>query len=276
MDLTPIETLHPRLDAEHGLLVLNLDHGKANEMGTAQLDALERLCEILEGDASVSCLCTTSRRISKRGTPIFISGANVTERIDWTPDRVNQHVVRQRELMRRIRHLPLYTTVVTHGVTLGWGTEFVLTADYCIATTTASFALPETGLGIIPGARGTAELAATVGPGHAMRLGCTGEQIDAAEARTIGLVHEVVDDVDQGLHRVTTLAKRLSARSPTAVASFKRALLAGLGESEADRLALEARAYAHCVGSGEAAIGRAAFADIRAGRTPTWGPRTTP
>lgn len=77
--------------------------------------------------------------------------------------------------MRRLRHAPLFTVALTHGVTFGWGTEFLLTADYCIATPTARFALPETGLGIVPGARGTAELALQVGPAQALRLGCTGK-----------------------------------------------------------------------------------------------------
>lgn len=276
MDLNAFETLHPRLDEARSLLVLELDHGKANEMGTEQLDALERLCEALETDGSVTCLCTTSRRLSKRGTPIFISGANVTERAQWSPEQVNAHVIRQRALMRRLRHLPLFTIVVTHGVTLGWGTEYVLTADYCIATETASFALPETGLGIIPGARGTAELAALVGPAQAMRLGATGETVNAEAAVSMGLAQERVDDVDAGLERVHAMAARLQTRSPTAVASFKRALLAGLGQPESDRLDLEAKAYAHCVATGEAAIGRASFADIRAGKAPQWGPRSTP
>ncbi len=273
MDLAPIAALHPVLDLERRLLVLSLDHGKANEMGSAELDALARLCALLEGDASVGCLCTTSRRVSSKGTPIFIAGANVTERVGWDDDRIKAHVLRQRELMRRVRRLPVFHVVLTHGVTLGWGTEYLLTADYVLATPTATLGLPETGLGIIPGARGTAELARLVGPAHALRLGCTGETIDADEAQRIGLVQEVVPDVEAGLGRVALLAERLRQRSPTAVVAFKRALLDGLGQPEAVRLELERRAYEHTVDTGEAAIGRAGFAAIRDGKAPEWGPR---
>ncbi|MCB9750382.1 MAG: enoyl-CoA hydratase/isomerase family protein [Myxococcales bacterium] len=266
--------LHPRHDAARRLLVLELDHGKANEVGVAQLDAFDALCELLEReDSPISCLCTTSRRQSKRGTPIFIAGANVTERAGWDNDRVKRHVIRQRELMRRLRHLPLFTVVLSHGVTLGWGAEFLLTADYTLATPGASFGLPETGLGILPGARGTAELALALGAAQALRLGCTGEQVSASEALRIGLVQEVVDDLDAGLARVHSLAERLRTRSPTAVAAFKRGLLASLGREEATRLELERQAYERCVDAGEAAIGRAHFSAIRAGETPPWGPR---
>ena len=227
-------------------------------------------------ESEVSCLCTTSRRVSGRGIPIFISGANVSERVGWTDDRVKLHVVRQRGIMQRLRHAPLYTIVLTHGVTFGWGAEFVLTADYCLATPTARFALPETGLGILPGARGTAELASLVGPAQALRLGCTGEEIGADEALRIGLVHETVTDLEAGLARVRDVARRLRSRSPTAVAAFKRGLLGALGRPEAERLAIERAAYEQCIDTGEAAIGRAAFSARRASgeaETPPWGPR---
>jgi enoyl-CoA hydratase/carnithine racemase len=195
----------------------------------------------------------------------------VTERVGWDDARVKAHVIRQRKLMQRLRRLPLFNVALSTGVTLGWGTEYMLTADYPMATAAASFALPETGLGIVPGARGTAELASLIGPAHALRLGCTGDSIDAREAARIGLVAELVPDLDAGLARVETFAEQLRRRSPLAVASFKSALLDGLGRSEPERIALEEAAYERCVDLGEAAIGRSSFADIREGKTPAWG-----
>jgi enoyl-CoA hydratase/carnithine racemase len=273
MDLSAVEILHPHFDEGLRLLTLELDHGKANEMGTAQLDAFVALCELVESNPEITCVCTSSRRMSKKGKPIFIAGANVTERGGWDDTRVKAHVVRQRDTMRRLSRLPVFTIALSHGVTLGWGTEFLLTADYTLATPTASFALPETGLGILPGARGTAELANRVGPAHALRLGCTGESIDAKEAARIGLVQELVDDVDAGLERARALARASRTRSPIAVEAFKHGLLDALGQPEPTRIDIERRAYERCVDSGEAAIGRASFAEIRAGNTPEWGKR---
>jgi len=273
MSLERIAALHPHHDPELRLLTLNLDHGKANEVGTVILSAFEALCELLEA-GDVTCLCTTSRRLSKSATPIFIAGADVTERTGWPDDRVKAHVRRQRSILERLRRVPVFTVALTHGVTLGWGVEFLLTADYCLATPSARFGLPETGLGIVPGARGTAELALAVGPAHALRLGCTGEEIDADEAARIGLVHEVLPDLDAGIARVHQLAALLRRRSPTAVAAYKRGLLDALGRPAAQRLEIEAAAYEHCVDTGQAAIGRAAFSAIRAGETPAWGPRS--
>lgn len=275
LDLSSIAGLHPTFDPERRLLVLQLDHGKANEMGGEQLDAFEALCALVESDDRIACLCTSSRRVSKRGKAIYIAGANVTERTGWDDRTVKAHVHRQRALMRRLRRMPCFSIALSHGVTLGWGTEYVLTTDYAIVTGSASFALPETGLGIVPGARGTAELAHRVGPAHALRLGCVGESVGATEAARIGLVQEVVADVDAGLVRVQAMAEALRRRSPTAVAAYKQGLLDGLGQPEAVRLARESEAYELTVDTGEAAIGRASFAAIRSGETPEWGPRRT-
>ena len=90
----------------------------------------------------------------------------------------------------------------------------------------------------------------------------------------IGLVQETVDDLDAGLERARRLAGAVSRRSPTAVAAFKRGVLAAVGRDPAARTAIEAGAYALCVESGEAARGREAFKAMLAGGTAEWGPLT--
>lgn len=255
------------------LVVLELDHGKANEMGSEQLTEIERLAAELEGGEAVALL-TFSRRTSRRGTPIFVAGANVTERTGWDDGRVKQHVRWQRQVLGRLRAAPVFHVAVVSGIALGWGTEYLLCADWRIATPGAVFGLPETGLGIVPGAGGTAELWAHVGVPHALRLGMTGERISHDEAHRIGLVQELADDLDAGLGRARELATMVARKSPTAVAAFKGGVLAAVGTAPEGRPELEARAYETCVDAGEAAIGRAHFADVREGRTPPWGPRS--
>jgi enoyl-CoA hydratase/carnithine racemase len=250
--------------------LLEFDHGKANEMGSEQLRAFEALPEQL-GDARA--LVSFSRRRSKRGTPIFISGANVTERVGWTRDQVAGHVRWQRATLARVRRLPLFHIAVVNGVALGWGTEYLICCDYRIATEDATFALPETGLGILPGAGGTSELWTLIGLPQTLRLGMTGERISAAEALRIGLVQEVVADVDAGLARAQELAAGVARKSPTAVAAFKQGLLEAVGLSVDDRVEVEAQAYEHCLDSGQAAIGRENFSAIRSGGEVPWGPR---
>lgn len=275
MDPSRFEILHVRLADEHGHVVLvELDHGRANEMGSDVLREWDALADALErGPARV--LVTTSRRRSSKGTPIFIAGANVTERGGWTDEQVKSHVRWQRDLLARLRRAPVFHVVVVDGVALGWGTEFLLTADYRIACPEASFGLPETGLGIIPGAGGTSELWSLVGIGQALRLGMTGERIGADEAVRIGLVQEQAPDLEAGLARAHALAAMVVRRSPTAVAAFKRGVLDSVGIGPGQRTELEAAAYETCVDHGDAAVGRAGFKQILAGEPVAWPARST-
>jgi enoyl-CoA hydratase/carnithine racemase len=271
MDTAPYALLHV---SQNGPVVsVRLDHGRANEMGRDAVAEWARLAQDLEsGDATA--LITHSQRRSAKGTPIFISGANVTEREGWSTAEVRAHVAWQRATLAALRRAPVFHVAVVNGMALGWGTEFLLTADYRIATPEAVFALPETGLGILPGAGGTSELWSMIGPAQALRLGMTGERIDAAEAQRIGLVQEIRPDVDAALARAGELAALAARRSPTAIAAFKAALIAAIGQPGPAREALEARAYELCLDSGEAAIGRAHFKEITAGEAVAWGPRT--
>jgi len=254
------------------VLEVELDHGRANEMGSAQLDEWERLAGWIEA-GPCRVLLTWSRRRTARGTPIFIAGANVTERADWPQDRVLAHVRRQRAVMARLRRAPVFHVVVVDGLALGWGTEFLITADYRIAGPGAAFALPETGIGILPGAGGTSELWTLIGAPQALRMGMTGEQIDAREALRIGLVQERLDSLELGLDRARALAAQVVRRSPTGVAAFKRGVLSSVGQDVGTRQEIEAAAYERCVFNGDAAVGRAAFKEITAGQPASWPPR---
>ncbi|NCG17780.1 MAG: hypothetical protein GWP91_02040 [Rhodobacterales bacterium] len=273
MDLSSYKTLHVTAEDEGRIIVLEFDHGKANEMGFAQLTEFERLTADLIADNEAVALITWSQRRSSRGTPIFVAGANVTERGDWPKERVVEHVRWQRRVLKGLRTVPVFHIAVVSGVALGWGTEYMLVSDYRIAAEGAVFGLPETGLGILPGAGGTAELWAHIGVAQTLRLGMTGERILPEEAQRIGLIQESMSTTEQAMERARSLARRAAKNSPTAMAAFKSGVLASVGADPADRSATEVAAYEHCVETGQAAIGRTHFKDIRNGITPPWGSR---
>ncbi len=264
---------HPEMET---VWTLEFDHGKANEVGSGVLAEIDRLVAALSASDGPVGLISFSRRTSKKGTPIFIAGANVTERTDWTDADVKKHVRYQRSVLSKLRAAPVFHTCIVNGVALGWGTEFLITADYKLASSSASFGLPETGLGILPGAGGSSELQSLIGLPQTLRLGMTGERISAVEAHRIGLVQELGDDFDTCFARATELCRLVSRKSPSALAAFKRAALSAVGQSQAVRVEGEALAYEHCVDTGEAAIGRQAFDTIRQGGTPNWNPRKLP
>lgn len=272
MDLDAFKNLHVTLEDQDRRVALRLNHGKVNACGSAVIAELEALAAQIEADTRVQTLVCRSDKVTASGKPIFVAGADVTERADWTDDQVAAHVSRQRNALLRLRLLPVFSVVLVEGLALGLGTELMLAFDYRIATPAAAFALPETGLGIIPGALGTALLSSAIGINQALRLGCSGERIAAEEAARIGLVDELQADAAAARQRADALAAQVGLKSPRAIAAFKAAALGNVGQVM-DRIKAESNAYLGQLRNGDAAVGRAAFKDIRAGVRPDWEPR---
>ncbi len=78
-----------------------------------------------------------------------------------------------------------------NGPALGGGLEVALAAHARIASTSASFALPEVKLGIVPGAGGTQRLPRLIGPLAALDMIATGRQIAPDEAQQLGLIDRI-------------------------------------------------------------------------------------
>ncbi|MGE4431516.1 MAG: enoyl-CoA hydratase/isomerase family protein [Sphingobium sp.] len=82
--------------------------------------------------------------------------------------------------------------VMAHqGPCLGGALELSLCADFRLASTTARYGLPEIALGGIPGSGGTSRLVRLAGPHWARWMVLANKQVDAEQARMIGIVHDV-------------------------------------------------------------------------------------
>jgi enoyl-CoA hydratase/carnithine racemase len=115
-------------------------------------------------------------------------------------------------------------TVVAHqGPCMGGALELSLAFDFRIASTAASYALPETRFGAVPSAGGVARLTRIVGPHWARWLLVAGEAIDAAKAESIGLLHALhTPEALKGA--ADELCTRLGAMPPEATGAAKLAI----------------------------------------------------
>ncbi|MEU7874940.1 enoyl-CoA-hydratase DpgD [Dactylosporangium sp. NPDC049140] len=114
-----------------------------------------------------------------------------------------------------------------NGWALGGGFELVLACDIVVAAEHAVFALPEVGLGLVPGAGGAFRLARQLPLKHAMGYLLTGRRLTAATALRLGLVNEVVpgDRLDECVAEWTA---DLVRAAPLAVRAIKEATLRSL------------------------------------------------
>ena len=85
------------------------------------------------------------------------------------------------------------TIAAVHGFALGGGFELALACDLIVADATAVVGLPEVSVGVIPGGGGTQLLPRRVGAARAAELIFTARRVEAAEARELGLVDQLVD-----------------------------------------------------------------------------------
>ncbi len=122
-----------------------------------------------------------------------------------------------------IRAFPKPLIAAVEGFALGGGFELALMADMMVLGPTAKLGLPETNLGLIPGAGGGQRLLALAGRARASRMILTGEVIDAETALSWGIAaYASASPLAEG----EAIAARLALRAPLALMAAKRALIA--------------------------------------------------
>lgn len=123
----------------------------------------------------------------------FCAGADLKERVGMSQDEVKEFLGNLRETFSRIAALPIPTISAVSSMALGGGLELALTTHLRVFASTAVVGLPETRLGIIPGAGGTYRLPAVIGQSRARDMMLTGRRVSAAEAYFLGLADRLVE-----------------------------------------------------------------------------------
>ncbi len=141
-------------------------------------------------------------------------------------DRIATFTQRGQRLLRAIETCAKPVVARVHGLALGGGVELALACHTIVTTPRASFAFPETGIGIYPGLGGTQRTPRRVGTGLAKWLIFTGQILDAREALAIGLVDKVVayERLDEAI--ADTIAAGRVHERPAATTSAEHRRLA--------------------------------------------------
>jgi len=117
-----------------------------------------------------------------------------------------------------------------NGLALGGGFELALACDLIIAADHAEFGLPEPKIGFAALGGGLHRLPRTVGLKRAMGMILTARRVGAEEGKSLGFVHEVVDQVSL-LDTAISLAHSIADLSPAAIMASKQAVHRGLAEA---------------------------------------------
>lgn len=134
--------------------------------------------------------------------------------------------------------VPKPVIAAINGAAMGGGCEIALSCDFRIMASTAKIGLTEIRFGALPAGGGTARAPRLIGLAEAKRLIMIGEPVEAAEAKRIGLVTEVVEPEDL-MARTLELAETLATRAPYAMRTAKALLNRSLEVDLATALELE-------------------------------------
>jgi enoyl-CoA hydratase/carnithine racemase len=221
--------------------------------------ALEReLDDALAGEEVAGSACVVLTGSGRA----FSAGADVSEFADQDPASILRYYDGVGGLYERLAALPGPTVAAVHGYCLGGGFELALACDFRVAERSAVFGFPEVELGILASSGGTHRLVRLLGPARAKELLLLRSRLDAAEARELGLVTEVVPD-GEALERSLELAGRLAALPPVAVRTIKRTVGLVTDAPRVSATLIERLAYGMLAQTEDAREAAEAFAEKR-------------
>jgi len=233
-----------------------------NAVDTAQAVALADACAELTEDRDVRVVI-----LSSAVPKAFCVGADLKERNALSDDDLAAQRPVARRAYNSVLDLPMPTIAAVEGFALGGGCELALSCDLIIASDTAVFALPEVGVGVIPGGGGTQLLSRRIGLHRAADLIFTTRRVGADEAYAIGLADRRTG-AGGAVAAARDLATTIAGKSPVALRNAKQALRTGFDLPIGEGLEVEDRAWRNTAFSADRAEGVAAFVEKREPRWP--------
>lgn len=244
-------------DASGEVATITLDRSaKLNALTPAMLTALEEAARAADdSDARVVVVRTAGEKVFCVGADITMFGGLTSVQMwrDWIS--VGHRAFSALEAVR------CPTIAVVDGLAFGGGLELALACDFRIMRDDARLALPETGLGTVPGWGGTARLPALVGVSRAKEMILARRQIGADVALDWGLVNDVAlaGELDACVKRWTG---DIRGGGPVAVALSKQLITAAAAGAPASLI--ESIAGGMSIGTEDLVEGVAAFREKRA------------
>lgn len=174
--------------------------------------------------------------ITGAGDKAFVAGADINALATKTAVMSVQSQGYKRVSLIESCSKPVIAAV--NGYAFGGGLEIALACDFRVCSDNAMFGLPETGLGVLPGAGGTQRLSRLVGIGRAKELIMLGRKIKAPEAVSWGLVTKSVAQ-EALMAEANKMADRLLEKGPVALDITKRLIRASLSTSQDMGLMME-------------------------------------
>lgn len=215
--------------AQH-IATLTLDRPQArNALNTQLCQELHQALREVSQRSDVHVL------LIRANGPVFCAGADLKERKGMDEDQIRARRIKAFALYAALEALPVPVIALVQGPAVGSGCEIAGACDFIVASDQASFRYPEARWGTV-GA--TQRLPRIVGRRIAKELMFTGREVSAEEARSIGLVNQVLPGAEFDKY-VDALAQDIAAAPTHAICSAKHTIDRGADDSRFGALAHE-------------------------------------
>lgn len=242
---------------EDNIVIVTINREKAlNALNDETIGELQHFFGHAWNDKGIGCIIITG------AGKAFVAGADISELVKCDVKSGIKKSMLGLYLMKTIENFPRPVIAAINGFALGGGCELAMACDIRLVSEKAKFGQPEVNLGLIPGYGGTQRLARLVGRGKAKQLIFSGEMIDAAEARRLGLADEVYPP-EELMDKAKTMAKAIASKAPIAVAIAKECINRGLDVNLSAGCDYEKNCFGTIYGTTDAKEGMTAFLEKR-------------
>jgi enoyl-CoA hydratase len=243
------------IEREEPIAVVRLNRPEQlNALSSELMRELVGALENLDSDETVRCIVLAGDERA------FAAGADISELRD-TPT-IELYFGARLDLWDAIRSVRTPLVAAVSGYCLGGGCELAMACDLIVASESAQFGQPETGLGVMPGAGGTQLLARSIGKAKTMDVVLTGRFLDAQEAERAGLVARVVAP-EAWLDEAKRVALDIAAKGPVAQRLAKEAVNRAYETTLTTGLDVERKLFHLAHSTEDAKEGLAAFGEKR-------------
>ena len=243
------------LEREEPIAIVRLNRPEVlNALSLELLNAVADAVEALDADPAIRCIILTG------GEKAFSAGADISQFLSASP--IDVALGERMARWDRFRRVNTPIIAAVDGFAMGGGCELVMACDIAIASDRAVFGLPETTIGVIPGAGGTQRAIGIIGKSLAMEMILAGRRLSAQEAAAHGLVSRVVAP-DALLDEARRIAGEIAKRSSVAIRLARDAVNMALETGLTAGIEIERRAIGLAFASEDAREGFTAFVEKR-------------
>lgn len=199
------------LEINDRIAQLLLDNpAKLNAFTETMLHQLETHLDGIERDPEIACVLVTAVE-----SKAFCAGADINAWGDLSPAEFSRHWVRDgHRIFDRLARLSKPTIAVLGAHAFGGGLELAAACDIRVMAPSATIALPEAAIGVVPGWSGTQRLARLLPEPVLKEMALFGRRIPADRALQFGFAAQISDDP---LKAAMEIAERVGTLSPRSV-----------------------------------------------------------